>query len=167
MRALIFPHRTRIIGCFAASMTRSGVTPLILRASNTTTRFSSRSSNFCNFTPRTHQKRSQVRNPKVRNVLRRSEIKNFPGGACPQAPPSRRPTHTLIAYWNPPFQNSRSATACDLNVVCMWPTCYLNVVCMWPACDLNVVPNHGLHVNNLQRHVSLTFQMLRNIDKTT
>ena len=46
-----------------------------LRASNTTTRFSSKSSCFCNFTPRMHQKRSQkVRNP------------NFPGGACPQIP---------------------------------------------------------------------------------
>ena len=72
---------------------------LILRASNLKTRFSSWSSNFYNFTPRIHQKRSQkVRNPK------------FSWGACPQTPPIRRPMRALIAYWNPPFQNSRSAT---------------------------------------------------------
>ena len=54
---------------------RSGLTPLILRASNTITRFSSRSSSFCNFTPRIHQKQSQkARNPK------------FSWGACPQTP---------------------------------------------------------------------------------
>ena len=102
MRALIFPHLAWILTrCFAASAARSGVTPLFLRASNTTTRLSSRSSYFCNFTQRIHQKRSQkVRNPK------------FSWGACPQTPPSRRPTRALIAYWNPPFQNSiyRSAT---------------------------------------------------------
>ena len=28
----------------------------------------------------------------------------------PQDPPSKHATHTLIAYWNLPFQNSRSAT---------------------------------------------------------
>ena len=50
------------------------VTHLILRASNIT-RFSSRSSNFCNFTSRIHQNRSQkVRNPK------------FSWGAHPQTP---------------------------------------------------------------------------------
>ena len=73
---------------------------LILRASNTTTRFSSRSSNFYNFTPRIHQKRSQkVRNPK------------FSWGDMPPDPPSKHATRALIAYWNPPSQNSRSATA--------------------------------------------------------
>ena len=41
MRALIFPRLTRITSCYAASVTRSGVTPLILRAPNITTRFSS------------------------------------------------------------------------------------------------------------------------------
>ena len=40
MRALTFPHLTRITSCYAASATRSGVTSLILRASNATTRFS-------------------------------------------------------------------------------------------------------------------------------
>ena len=46
---------------FAASAARSGGTPLILRASNTTTRFSSRSSNFA-VTPRVHwsQKVSKI-----------------------------------------------------------------------------------------------------------
>ena len=28
----------------------------------------------------------------------------------PPDPPSRRATRALIAYWNPPFENSRSAT---------------------------------------------------------
>jgi len=65
MRALIFPLLTRITSCFVASATQNGVTPLILQASNTTTRFSSKTSNFCNFTQRLHQKQSQkVRNPK-------------------------------------------------------------------------------------------------------
>ena len=92
MRALIFPRLTRITRCFIASASQSGVMPLILQASSTTTRFSSRLSNFWNFTPRIYQKRPQkVRNPR--------------GGARPH-------THLmpLIAYWNPPFQNSRSAT---------------------------------------------------------
>ena len=76
MRALIFPCLMWITSCFAASVTQSGVTPLILRASNATTRFSIRSSNFCNFTPRIHQKGSQVRNPKFSSV----------GGGCSQIP---------------------------------------------------------------------------------
>ena len=68
MRALT---RTTMQRC-AASAARSGVTPLILRASNTTNRFSSRSSNFI---PKIHQKRSQeVRNPKSS------------WRACPQTP---------------------------------------------------------------------------------
>ena len=44
-RALISLRLTRITSCFANSAARSGVTPLILRASNTTTRFSSSSIN--------------------------------------------------------------------------------------------------------------------------
>ena len=55
---------------------------------------------FCNFTPRVHQKQSQ----KIKHH------KNFPGGGMPPDPPSRRATRALIAYWNPPFENSRSAT---------------------------------------------------------
>ena len=51
IRALIF--LTLITSCFAA-VARSGVTPLILGVSNATTRFSSRSTNFCNFIPRMH-----------------------------------------------------------------------------------------------------------------
>ena len=84
-----------------------------LRASNTTTRFSSRLSNFYNFTPRLHQKRSQkVRNPK------------FSWGGMPPGPPSRRAMCSLIAYWNPPFQNLRSAAVCTIHpysaVMGMW-----------------------------------------------
>ena len=37
--------------CFAASAAQNRVMPLILWASNTTTRFRSKTSNFCNFTP--------------------------------------------------------------------------------------------------------------------
>ena len=44
-----FPLLTWITCWFAASAARNGVTPLILWASNTT-RFSSKTSNFCNFT---------------------------------------------------------------------------------------------------------------------
>ena len=44
----------------------------------------------------------------------RSEIQNFPGGGgMPPDPPSRRPMCALIgliAYWNPLFPKSRSAT---------------------------------------------------------
>ena len=54
---------------------------------------------FCNFTPRVHQKQSQkIKNHKI--FL----------GDMPQDPPSRRATRALIAYWNPPFEKSRSAT---------------------------------------------------------
>ena len=74
MSVLIFLRLTQITSCFAASAARGKVTPLILRASNTTTRFSSRWSNFCSFTARIHQKRSQIRNPK------------FSWGACPHIP---------------------------------------------------------------------------------
>ena len=73
----VFPRLTRITGCFAASAARSRATPLISRASNTTTRFSGKSSSFCNFTPGIHQKRSQkVRNPK------------FSWGSMPPDPPA-------------------------------------------------------------------------------
>ena len=65
----------RITSCFAASVAQSGVKPLILRASNPTTRFSSRSSSFCNLTLRIHQKRSQ-----------KSKILLGGRGACPQIP---------------------------------------------------------------------------------
>ena len=34
----------------------------------------------------------------------------FSWGGMPPDPPSRRATRALIAYWNPPFENSRSAT---------------------------------------------------------
>ena len=101
MRALIFPCLTMITSCFAASAARSGVTLLIpVRALSTTTRFSSRSSSFCNFNQIIHQKQSQkVRNPKF-----------FIGG-MPQDPFSRRATCALITYWSTPSQNSRSTTA--------------------------------------------------------
>ena len=72
---------------------------LILRASNTTTRFSSWLSNFCNFTPRLHKKQSQ----KVRNT--KLSWGERGGGACPRDSTSRRTTR---AYWNPHFQNLRS-----------------------------------------------------------
>ena len=89
MRALIFPCLTRITSCFVASVAQSGFAPLNLQTSNTTTRFNNRLSNFCNFTPRIHQKQSQkLRNPKI-----------FLGG-IPPSPPSRRST----AYWNPLFK---------------------------------------------------------------
>ena len=67
---------------------------------NTTIRFSSRSSNFCNFTLRIRQKRSQkVRNPRF----------SWDGGrGHALSAPSRRHTRALIAYKNSPFQNSRS-----------------------------------------------------------
>ena len=80
--------------CFAASAAQNRVMPLILWASNTTTRFRSKTSNFCNFTPE----------------YTRNDLRSFSGGGMPPDPPSKRVTHTLIAYWNPPFQNSRSAT---------------------------------------------------------
>ena len=38
-------------------------------------------------------------------------IQKFSLRGMPPDPPSRRTTRALIAYWNPPFQNSRSATA--------------------------------------------------------
>ena len=68
MGALIFPRLMRITGCFAA---QSRGTPIILQPPNTT-RFSNRSEIF----PQEY----------TRNDLRRSEIQNFPWGACPQTP---------------------------------------------------------------------------------
>ena len=75
MRALIFLRLTRITSCYAASATRSGVTPLILPAPNTATRFSSRSFNFLQFHPKNTPE----------TIL---DGQNFPwgGGACPQTP---------------------------------------------------------------------------------
>ena len=98
----IFPRLTRITSCYAASAAWSGVMPLIpVRALSTTTRFSSKSSSFCNFNQTIHQKRSQkVRNRKI-----------FMGAWLKPPPPSRPVMCALIAYWNPPSQNSRSATA--------------------------------------------------------
>ena len=52
----------------------------------------------------------------TKSDLRRSEIKNFPGGHVPHVPhlPSTCASHTFHdhsrAHWNSPFQNSRSAT---------------------------------------------------------
>ena len=96
MRALIFLRLTQITSCYAASVTQSGVTPVIMRAPNATTRFSSRSSNFLQFHPKS-----------IPETI--SEGQTFLGGMPPD-PHSRRATRALIAYWNPPFQNSRSAT---------------------------------------------------------
>ena len=68
------PYTDNQLLCSLCGLTE-GVPPLILRASKATTGFHSRSSKFCNFTPRIHQKRShKVRNPK------------FSWGACPQIP---------------------------------------------------------------------------------
>ena len=114
MRALIFP-RLRPTRCFAASAAQSGVTPLIQRASNTTTRFSSRSSNF-------HPKNT----PETISEGQKSKIS---WGAMPPDPPSVHPTHTLIAYWNRPFQNSRSATEEHLNL--FWKICLQIPLCAY------------------------------------
>ena len=103
MRVLISPHLMQITNCFAALICGSKWnTPLIHAGFKNNYRFRSRSSNFCNFTPRLHQKRSQkVRNP------------NFSLGTCPQTPPppppSRHTMCTLITYWGPSFQNPKSA----------------------------------------------------------
>ena len=84
MRMLLFLHLMRITSCFAAFAARRGFTLLILWASNTT-RFSSRWSKFCSFTPRIHQKRSH----KVRNQKREY---------APRPPPSRRPTSAQVNH---------------------------------------------------------------------
>ena len=97
----ISPHLTKITSCFAASAGWSGVTPLILWASNTTTRFSSGSSNFCNFTPRLHKKQSQ----KVRNT--KFSWEEGGGGAFPETPLAG--ALCTYAYWKTLFQNSRSS----------------------------------------------------------
>ena len=103
MRVLIFLRIMWITSCSAALAARNGVRPLIRpRASNTKINFSSRSSIFCNFTPRIHQKWPQkVRNPKF-----------FLESISLQSPPPLPPAGVLSAlYLNPPFHNSRSATA--------------------------------------------------------
>ena len=79
----------------------------ILQASNTTTRFSGRSSNFCNFTPRLHQ----IRSEKVRNLHWGGVV----WGHTPDSP-DMHATCTLIAYSNSRFQNSRSTPAKQLHV---------------------------------------------------
>ena len=62
-----------VTSCFATCAARSGVTPLILRASNN--QVLQQVVKLCNFTSRLYQKRSQkVRNPK------------FSWRACPQTP---------------------------------------------------------------------------------
>ena len=105
MRALFFPAPYADIQLLCSLCDSKRGHTLILRAPNTTTRFSSRSSNFCNFTPRLLQKQSQK--------VKHSKI-SWEG--MPPDPPSRHATHALIAYWNPPFQNSRSATDLDRTV---------------------------------------------------
>ena len=77
MRAFIFPRLTWITSCYAASVIRSGVTPLILRAPNATTRFSTRSSNFLQFHPKSTPE----------TISEDHKIIKFSwggGGACPQ-----------------------------------------------------------------------------------
>ena len=67
MRALIFPRLARITSCCAPSATRSGVTPLILRACpNAATRFSLGRPTFCNFHPKsTPETISEGQNNKI------------------------------------------------------------------------------------------------------
>ena len=51
----------------------------------------------------------------ARNDLRRSEIQNFPGGACPQTP-LEGVLRALQSHTGTPFQNSRSATELTVRV---------------------------------------------------
>jgi len=86
------PRLTWITSCFAASATRSAVTPLIpeTQQQGLVVGLSSNLFSSQNYT---------------RNNLRGSEIQKFlVGHACPQTPPSRRAKRTLIASWNPSFQ---------------------------------------------------------------
>ena len=140
MGARIFPQLTKLTSFFAASVARSGVIPLILQASNTTTRFSSRSSNFCNFTPRIHQKGSQ-----------KVSTPNFSWGSMPLDPPSSCPTCTLIAYWNPLFKildtcawfrsENFIVTFDGCSQACSWDPCKLKI-CM--VCILLCLAHSGL-----------------------
>ena len=99
-----FLRLTRITNCYAVFAGQNGVTPSILQASNTKISFSSRSSNFLQFHPKN--------TPETISEGLKSQIFLGEGGgwAMPPDPPSRRTTRALITYWNPPFQNSRSAT---------------------------------------------------------
>ena len=114
MRTLISPHLTWISSSFAASAAQRGVTPLILWDSNTTTRFSSRSSNDSNTTTRFSSRSSNVCNftprfaPETISEGQKSKI--FLGGGMPPDTPSWRATHALITHWNCPFLNSTFAT---------------------------------------------------------
>ena len=93
------PYADNQLLCSLCGLKQSHPYNNILRASNTTTRFSTRSivQLLQYFIPRLHQKRSQ-------------KVRNLPGGMPPDSP-NRHATCILIAYWNPLFQNSRSATA--------------------------------------------------------
>ena len=96
MRALIFLHLVRITSLCGLKWSHAfnfvGFKQLGLAVGHPT---------FANLPPKIHQKLSQkVRDQKI-----------FGRGACPQTPPLAGALHALlIAYWNPPFQNSRSAT---------------------------------------------------------
>ena len=102
-RLYISQRLTQITSCFAASGAWSGVTPLLLQASSTRTKFSSRcKSNLCNLTQRLHQTQSQ----KARN-----QKKNFfwewgVGIPLPQTPlhAGMLCTYALTTYWNPLFK---------------------------------------------------------------
>ena len=85
--------------CFAAEMGRRMIMPLTLRASNTTTRFSSRSSNFSQFHPKD-----------TPETISRGQKSKISWGSMPPDPPSRHTLQALLEYWNPPLQNSRPAT---------------------------------------------------------
>ena len=54
---LFSPHLMQITSCFAASAAQSQVT------SKTTTRFRTKLSKICNFSPRLHKKRSKILDP--------------------------------------------------------------------------------------------------------
>ena len=73
MRPLIFPHLTWINSCFAASAALSGVTPLVLQASNTT--------RFCSSLGFAISPQEYTRNDHMK-----SEIQNFSGGHAPTPP---------------------------------------------------------------------------------
>ena len=94
-----YQYESAYFPLLAASAARNGVTPLIPRASNTTTRFRSKTSNFCN----------------LNTISEGQKSKKYSGGGggggMPPDPPSWCATRALIAYWIPLFQNSRSATA--------------------------------------------------------
>ena len=95
MRLLISPRLTPI-----TTAVKSGLTPLILRASNTTTMFRSRVVKLVQFYPKITPETISVGRP---------EIQNFAWGGGGMSPDF--PMHTFITYWNLPSQIFRSATA--------------------------------------------------------